>query len=74
MSHIQLHPEVVKFFKEHANIVNSGDATYMFYSYWLRFEPFASHANVFEVLTFENLPQDLKDMILSERENKKLKQ
>lgn len=62
----QLHPEVEKFLSDHATIIDISDHNERWYlmPYWLLRKP----DGTWYMITFENLPQHLKDYIIKHRE------
>jgi len=62
---IKLHPEVAKFFKERGTIVRNGEGYYVYYPFWLKVTE--NH----EEVSFDKLPEDLKEMIQEHRNKPK---
>jgi hypothetical protein len=63
---IKLHPEVVKFFKEHGTVVRNGEGYYVYYPFWLKVTG-ENH----EEVSFDNLPDDLREIIQEDRKKPK---
>ncbi len=61
---VKLHPEVIRFFLEQGTILNAGcEEKYLYYPFWLKTLP----DGVVEVVQWDNIPEELKELIKDQR-------
>lgn len=62
-----LHPEVIKFFKEQGTVLDSGfnDEMYLYYPFWLKTLPDGK----VEIIDWDKVPDNLKELITDKRES-----